>query len=151
MLWVLYLWLLISIMIKWWVECASLTIFKGKYHNQVDQSCGYNQDAGDRVKPVGSTTHFIKHSLCRNCYSLNVYSTTESFNIQVNVQLINSLAEGLSIRHCFDLIVKNLWIKLCFSTWGKGSRSFGSFKYCHQPARRTQDPNLACFKVKAHP
>lgn len=90
-------------MIKWWVECASLTIFKGKYHNQVDQSCGYNQDAGDRVKPVGSTTHFIKHSLCRNCYSLNVYSTTESFNIQVNVQLINSLAEGLSIRHCFDL------------------------------------------------
>ena len=37
-------------MIKSWIESAPLSIFKGKYLNQADQSGDYNQDSSDQSR-----------------------------------------------------------------------------------------------------
>lgn len=43
-------------MIKLWVESAQVSIFKGKYNNQVDKSSGSNQDSSGQSQTNWANT-----------------------------------------------------------------------------------------------
>lgn len=97
-----------------------------------------------RVGPIGSTVNRMLYRVYLRSifYCLNSYLTIEEFNIQFNIQLNNSITEGLNVRHCFDLVIDSRIYELSaiFST------------YLPWPARKkkTSDPKPALFKVKAH-